>query len=58
MNGLCGDEACEERVVPSGDFAAEAQGVLAGSVAQEVVGHVLDGGEVGRGTIGNFVYGP
>jgi hypothetical protein len=29
VKGSCGDEACEEVVVPSGDFAPEAQGVLA-----------------------------
>jgi hypothetical protein len=25
---LCGDEACEEVVVPGGDFAAESEGIL------------------------------
>src|SRR6516164_2512095 len=25
---LCGDEACEEVVIPGGDFAAESEGIL------------------------------
>jgi len=25
---LCGDEACEEGIIPSGDFAAETQGIF------------------------------
>jgi hypothetical protein len=29
---LCGDEACEEVVVPGGGFALEAEGVLAGGL--------------------------
>jgi hypothetical protein len=26
----CGDEACEEVIVPGGDFALEAEGILTG----------------------------
>ena len=52
VNKSCGDEACEEVVVPSGDFAFEAQGVLARRFSDEVVGHVLEGGEIGGGVIG------
>src|SRR5438105_3028897 len=47
-----GEKACEEVVIPSGDLALEAEGVLARGVSDEVVGHVLYGGEVGRGVIG------
>src|SRR5260370_28767847 len=48
----CCDEACEEVVVPSGDFAAEADGILAWSSSDQVEGHMLDGGEVGGCVIG------
>lgn len=48
MNGLRGKEACEEVFIPGGDHAAEAEGVFAGGLSDEVVGHVPDGGEVGR----------
>ena len=53
VKGSCGDEVCEEVVVPGGDFAPEAQGVLAFGVAEKVEGHVLDGGEVGGSVIGS-----
>src|SRR5215831_11903299 len=49
---LCSDEACEEVVIPSGDFAAEAERIFARGSPDQVEGHVLDGGEVGRGVIG------
>ncbi|MBC7950915.1 MAG: hypothetical protein H7Z12_03720, partial [Rhodospirillaceae bacterium] len=48
MKGLCGDEACEEIVIPGGDLSAETQGIFAGGSSQQIMGHVLDGGEVGR----------
>ena len=43
-----GDETCEEVFVPGGDATLDAQAVLSGSSAQQVAGHVFDGGEVGR----------
>jgi hypothetical protein len=49
---LCSDETCEKVVIPSGDFAAEAQGIFTGGSSDQVEGDVLDGGEVGRGVIG------
>ena len=48
----CGDKACEEIVVPGGDFAPKAQGVFARSFSDQVVSHVFDGGEVGGGVFG------
>jgi len=54
VKGSCGDEACEEIVVPGGDFAPQAERVLAFGVAEEVEGHVLDGGEVGGRVIGSY----
>ena len=53
MKELCGDEACEEVVVPGGGFALEAEGVLAGGFTDQVVGHVLEGGEVGGSVLGS-----
>src|ERR1035437_8796838 len=50
---LCGDEACEEIVVPGGDLTPESQGVLAGSLSDEIMGHVFDGGKIGWGVIGS-----
>jgi hypothetical protein len=52
VKNSCDDEACEEVVVPSGDFAAEADGILAWSSSDQVEGHMLDGGEVGGSVIG------
>ena len=52
MKESCGDEACKEVIIPSGDLAAEAQGVLAGSLSDEVLGEVFDSGEIGRSVIG------
>lgn len=46
-----GDDAFKEIVVPSGDFSSEAQRVLSGGHSDEVVGHVLERGEIGRGMI-------
>jgi len=46
VKNSCGDEACEEVVIPSGDLAAEAEGIFARRSADQVEGHVLDGGEV------------
>src|SRR6201981_2937017 len=48
----CRDEAGQEVVVPRGDFALEAEAVLAGRPADQVEGHVLDGGEIGGSVIG------
>jgi len=53
VNALCGDEAGEEVVVTGGDLAAETQCVLAKRLADQVVGHVFDGGEIGRRMIGS-----
>src|SRR5450759_4423429 len=52
VNASCGDEACEEVVVPCGDFAPQADGVFAGSFSDQVEGHVLQSGEVGGSMIG------
>lgn len=52
VKGSCCDEACEEVVVPGGDLAADAQGAFAGRPSDQVVGHVLEGGEVGGRVIG------
>jgi len=49
---LCGEEACEEVVVPGGGFSPEAEGVFAGGFADEVAGHVFEGGKVRGGLIG------
>ena len=49
---LCSDETCEKVIIPGGDFAAEAEGIFTGGSPDQVEGHVLDGGEVGRGVIG------
>jgi hypothetical protein len=38
---LCGDEACEEVVIPGGDFAAESEGILSPGSPDQVEGHVL-----------------
>ena len=53
VEASCGDEVCEEVVVPRGDLAPETQGVLAGSLPDQVVGHVFDGGEISRSVIGS-----
>src|SRR5258707_15476475 len=52
VKNSCCDEACEEVVIPSGDFAAEADGILAWGSSDQVEGHMLDGGEVGGWVIG------
>ena len=52
VNKSCCDKACEEVVVPSGDFSFEAQAVLSGGPSDQVVGHVFYGGEVGGSVIG------
>src|ERR1700674_3810454 len=52
VNKSCGDEACEEVVVPCGDFAFEAQAVFSGSFPDQVEGHVLESCEIGGGVIG------
>src|SRR5262252_7426512 len=49
---LCSDETCEKVVIPGGDFAAETERIFARGSPDQVEGHVLDGGEVGRGVIG------
>lgn len=43
---LLWDDLGEELVVLGGDFSPEAEGVFSRSLAQEVVRHVFDGGEV------------
>ena len=47
----CCDKAGKEVIVPRGDFALEAEAVLSGRPADQVEGHVLDGGEIGGGVI-------
>ena len=37
----CGDKACEEVVVPAGDLAFGAQAWFSGSLADQIMGHVL-----------------
>jgi len=37
----CGNETCEIVVVPGGDFAFGAEAWLTGSLADQIVGHVL-----------------
>src|ERR1700693_3356858 len=49
---LCGDKACEEVVIPGGDFAAESEGILSPGSPDLVEGHVFDGGAVGWGVLG------
>ena len=56
MKKLCSDEACEEVIIPSGDFAAEAQGIFTGGSSDQVEGHVLDGDEVGWSVIGYGIH--
>jgi hypothetical protein len=48
----CGDEACEELVVPCGHFAFAAEAVFAGSFSDEVEDDVRDGGEIAVCVIG------
>jgi hypothetical protein len=36
VKNSCGDEACEEFVIPGGDFAAEADGILARGSSDQV----------------------
>ena len=52
VKDLCGDEACEEVVVPCGGFSPEAEGIFAGGFSDQVVGHVFEGCEVGGRVIG------
>src|SRR5271168_4876480 len=47
----CGDEVCEEFVVPGGDLAPQTHGVFGGGPSHEIVGHVLDGGAIGGGVV-------
>src|SRR5208282_5361468 len=49
---LRGDQACEKVVIPRGNLSPAAQGVLTGSLPEQVVGHVFKGGEISRGMIG------
>lgn len=41
MKKSCGDEACEELVVPSGDFALKAEAVFARGFSDQVEGDVV-----------------
>jgi hypothetical protein len=45
-------ETCEEFVVPGGDFAFEAEAVLAGGFADQIVSHTPEGREVGGRVFG------
>ena len=47
------DEACQILVVPSGGFASQADGILPGRLAVEVVGDVSACREIGRGVGGS-----
>jgi hypothetical protein len=49
----CCDEACEEFIVPGGDFALETEAVFAGSFSDQVVGDVSESGEIGGRMIGS-----
>jgi hypothetical protein len=42
-----GDQAYEELIVPGSNFAREGQGIFAGSPADQIVSHVLEGREIG-----------
>ena len=53
MKESCGEDACEELIVPCGNFAFEAEAVFAGSFSDEVEGDVLDGREIGGCMIGS-----
>ena len=48
----CGDEACEEIIIPCGDFAFETEAVFAGGFSDEIEGDVLERGEIGGRMIG------
>src|SRR5271166_1720712 len=52
VNILRGDQACEKVVIPRGNLSPAAQGVLTGSLPEQVVSHVFKGGEISRGVIG------
>src|SRR5215211_4084559 len=52
VNKSCGDEACEEVVVPSGDLAFESEAVFAGSFADQIESHVPQRCEIGGSVIG------
>lgn len=48
----CGDEACEEVVVPCGDFAFESEAVFAWSFSYQIEGDVPESGEIGGSVTG------
>lgn len=58
MNGSSCDEANEELIVPGCDFTLSAQRALPWSLANEVVGHVLERGEVGGRVILPYTASP
>jgi hypothetical protein len=41
-----GEEACEEIIVPYGDFAFESEAIFAWSFSYHIVGHVPERGEI------------
>jgi hypothetical protein len=47
-----GNETGQEIVIPSGRLALAAQGVLSRCIAEQILRHVLDGGEIGRSVFG------
>src|ERR1700730_1621264 len=52
VKNLCCNETCEEVVVPGGDFAFETEAVLAGGLADQIVGDMPERSEVGGGVLG------
>jgi hypothetical protein len=40
------------RLIPRGDFASEPEAVFAGGFSDQVVGHLLEGGEIGGSMVG------
>src|SRR5580704_16028975 len=53
VKNLCCNETCEEVVVPGGDFAFETEAVLAGGLADQIVGDMPERSEVGGGVLGS-----
>src|ERR1700756_3852259 len=52
VKNSCGDETCEEIIVPSGHFALQPQAIFAWGSTDQVVGHVLERDEIGGSMIG------
>src|ERR1700730_10624523 len=53
VKNLCCNETCEEVVVPGGDFAFETEAVLAGGLADQIVGDMPERSEGGGGVLGS-----